>query len=63
MPNGIPRYITVNLESPYLIPTLFGFTAVNSNRILRDKDAEVVAVVAASEEDNEKRFGAVIPMY
>lgn len=56
----------MNFDWPYLIPTLFGFTAVNSNRMLSDSDAEVsvaAVVVAVSAEDREKRFGAVIPMY
>lgn len=58
----------MNLEFPYLIPTLFGFTAVNSNRMLSDSAAEVVVgvgvvTVCESAEDKEKRFGVVIPIY
>ncbi|GJR93943.1 hypothetical protein Tco_0266117 [Tanacetum coccineum] len=44
----MPRYIILNVESWYLMPTLLSFLAVNNIRIARDKDAdsgEVISIV------------------
>lgn len=64
LPNGIPRYMTVNLDSPYLIPTLLGFTAEKSMRMLREREADVgfwlgSAVAAAA----GVGLGELMPMY
>lgn len=54
--------MTVNLDSPYLIPTLLGFTAVKSIRMLSDRDAEEVGVVVPGLVAGVEGLG-VMPMY
>jgi hypothetical protein len=54
--------MTVKLDSPYLIPTLFGLTAVNSMLMVKEREAEagVVVLVGSREADG---LGADMPMY
>lgn len=40
--------MTVNLDSPYFIPTLFSFVAVKLIPILKDNDADVEIVVVGT---------------
>lgn len=59
--------MTVNRDSPYLIPTLLGLAAVNSKWMVRERDADVGEEeedsVAGSMEDGEVGLGVVMPMY
>lgn len=59
--------MTVNLDSPYLMPTLFGLAAVKSRWIVRESEADVAAIVVAAAvvvgSTEEVGLGVEMPMY
>lgn len=59
--------MTVNLDSPYLMPTLLGLTAVNSMWMVRESEAVVgvgpVTVVVVVVGSRAVGLGVEMPMY
>lgn len=54
--------MTVNLDSPYLMPTLFGLAAVKRRWMVRESEADVAAMVVLGSTE-EVGLGVEMPMY
>ena len=55
----------MNLHSPYLIPTLLGFTAVKRSRMVREREAAEADVASAAEVATvgPMEVAGLMPMY